>query len=138
MPTIFCLEMMSEAIGLSLRLVLVLRLFEFLGGFAINEFLDGEVVAAFVELAAVVDAFVFEVDVEDVLTDALFVLVKDHTDLVIGHCLFDLFHRVRVYAQVPLDADLHVLPVLQFQGLVLHHFLFEVVEGGFRVEEAGF
>ncbi len=42
------LKMMSEAIGLSLRLVLVLGLFEFLGGFAVDEFLDGEVVAAFV------------------------------------------------------------------------------------------
>ena len=97
--------MMSEAIGLSLRLVLVLGLFEFLRGFAVDEFLDGQVVAAFAELAAVVDAFVLEVDVEDVLTDALFVLVKDHTDLVPGHCLLKPFHRVGFSGQVPLDTN---------------------------------
>jgi hypothetical protein len=43
-----CLEMMSEAVGLSLRLVLglvlrlVLGLFEFLGGLPVDEFLDEE------------------------------------------------------------------------------------------------
>jgi len=70
------LEVMSEAIGL------VLGLFEFLCGFAVDDLLDGEVVAAFAELIAAVDAFILHIDVGNVPAESLFVLLQGHADLV--------------------------------------------------------
>ena len=134
------LEMMPEAVGLSLGLglVLFLGLLQAQGVLAVDRLLDGKVVATFAELVAAVDTFAGEVDVEDLLAEALFILFNDHTDLVLGHFLLKFFHCVRVFKQVPLNAGRNMLLVFQFQGLVLDHFLFEVVEGGFGIEEAGF
>jgi len=97
---------MPEPVGSSLGL---LGLLGFKESLFVDDLLDGDGVGAFVQFVAGEDAFVFKINIHNVLTISFFIPLQDHPDIIAGQTFVKGLNIIGVMEKFPYDPGGHGL-----------------------------